>query len=80
MVLTENGIRRTHSVFREEVWSISTLINNYHDISDGCLSIPAVLNMNGISKHIDIGMNEVEKHKLRASGEALKEIIGQLNI
>jgi hypothetical protein len=36
--------------------------------------------MNRISKHIDIGLNEVKKHKLRASAEALKEIIGQLNI
>jgi malate/lactate dehydrogenase len=36
--------------------------------------------MNGISKHIDIGLNELEKHKLRASAEALKEIIGQLEI
>ncbi|MFO7688276.1 MAG: L-lactate dehydrogenase [Desulfobacterales bacterium] len=75
-------VRIVTSILRDEnsVLTVSTLINNYYDISDVCLSIPTVLNMNGISKRIDIDLDEVEKHKLRASAEALKEIIGQLEI
>jgi len=75
-------VRIITSILRDEnsVFTVSTLINNYYDISDVCLSIPTVLNMNGISKRIDIDLDEVEKHKLRASAEVLKEIIGQLEI
>jgi malate/lactate dehydrogenase len=36
--------------------------------------------MNGISKHIDINLDEAERHKLRASAETLKKIIGKLDI
>ena len=75
-------VRIVSSILRDEnsVLTVSTLINNYYDISDVCLSIPTVLKMNGISKHIDIDLDEVESLKLRASDEALKEIIGQLEI
>ena len=75
-------VRIVTSILRDEnsVLTVSTLINNYFDISDGCLSIPTVLNMSGISSHIKINLDETESRKLKASAEALKEIIGQLEI
>jgi len=74
------GIAR--SILRDEnsVLTVSTLINNYYDISDGCLNIPTILNMNGISKHIDINLDEAERRKLRTSAETLKKIIGEIDI
>jgi L-lactate dehydrogenase len=70
------------SILRDEnsVLTVSTLINNYYDISDVCLSIPTIVNMNGILKHIDINLDEAERHKLRTSAETLKKIIGELDI
>lgn len=70
------------SILRDEnsVLTVSSLINNYYDISDVCLSIPTILNINGISKHIDINLDGAESLKLQASAENLKKIIGELNI
>ncbi len=70
------------SILRDEnsVLTVSTLINNYYDISDVCLSIPTIVNMNGILKHIDINLDEAERHKLRTSAQTLKKIIGELDI
>jgi len=36
--------------------------------------------MNGISKHIDINLDEAERRKLRTSAETLKKIIGEIDI
>jgi len=70
------------SILRDEnsVLTVSSLINNYYEISDVCLSIPTILNINGISKHIDINLDEAERLKLWASAENLKKIIGELDI
>jgi L-lactate dehydrogenase len=75
-------VRIVTSILRDEnsVLTVSSLINNYFDISDVCLSIPTILNMKGISRHIEINLDKVECHKLQASAEALKAIIGKLNI
>jgi L-lactate dehydrogenase len=70
------------SILRDEnsVLTVSTLINNYYDISDVCLSIPAILNINGISKHIKINLDKAERRKLQASADTLKNTIGKLDI
>jgi len=75
-------VRIVTSILRDEnsVLTVSSLINNYYNISDVCLSIPTIINMNGISKHINIDLDEEESRKLQASAEALKGIIGQLKI
>ena len=75
-------VRIVTSILRDEnsVHTVSTLINNYYGISDVCLSIPTILNMHGIAKHINIDLDEEESCKLQASAEALKGIIGQLEI
>jgi len=39
-----------------------------------------IVNINGISKHIDINLDEGERHKLRDSAENLKKIIGELDL
>jgi len=75
-------VRIIGSVLRDEnsVLTVSTLVNNYYGISNACLSIPAILNMNGISRHIHINLDETERQQLRASAETLKGIIDKLDI
>ena len=75
-------VRIITSILRDEnsVLTVSTLINDYYDISDVCLSIPTILNMNGIARHIKIDLDEGEIHQLQDSAKALKKIIGQLKI
>ena len=75
-------VRIVTSILRDEnsVLTVSSLINDYYDVSDVCLSIPTILNMNGIARHIKIDLDEAEIHQLQDSAKALKKIIGQLKI
>jgi L-lactate dehydrogenase len=75
-------VRIVTSILRDEnsVLTVSSLIDNYYDITDVCLSIPTILNVNGISKHIKIDLDEAEILQLQTSAKALKEIIGQIKI
>ena len=75
-------VRIVGSILRDEksVLTVSSLIDEYYDIKDVCLSIPAILDMNGVFKHIYINLDDAESHKLRASAKTLKEIIGNLDI
>lgn len=72
--------RIVSSILRDEnsVLTVSTLINNYYGISDVCLSVPSVLNINGLSRQIEINLDENESLKLRSSAETLKGMLGKL--
>jgi L-lactate dehydrogenase len=75
-------VRIVESILRDEnsVLTVSTLVNDYYDISDVCLSIPAIVNRNGISKTLSIGLEESEVEKLQASANVLKEVINSIEI
>jgi len=62
------------------VLTVSSLAGNYHGINELCLSIPVIMNMNGILKHLYIKLDETETRMLQKSVNRLKEIIRSLNI
>lgn len=70
------------SILRDEnsVLTVSSLIDNYYDIKNLCLSIPVILNKNGVFKHIYIDLDETERHRLRVSASTLKGITDKLDI
>ena len=50
-------VKITEAILRDEnsVLTVSTLVDEYYGISDVCLSIPVVLNANGIiTKYIQV--------------------------
>lgn len=75
-------VRIIGSILRDEnsVLTVSTLVDDYYDINDVCLSIPVILNRNGISKILKIGLDESEINKLRHSADVLKNVIKGLDI
>jgi len=75
-------VRIVGSILRDEnsVLTVSTLVDGYYDISDVCLSIPVILNRNGISKILKIELDESEVEKLKASAAVLKKIIKSVDI
>lgn len=75
-------VRIVGSILRDEnsVLTVSTLVDNYYGISDVCLSIPVVLNRNGVSKTLKIALDESEVKKLQASATILKDVIKTLDI
>ena len=58
-----------------EVLPVSCLLKNYHGISDVCLSVPAIINKDGIKKQLKLPLNPQEKANLRKSANVLKNII-----
>jgi L-lactate dehydrogenase len=75
-------VRIVGSILRDEnsVLTVSTLVDSYYDISDVCLSIPVILNRNGVSKTLKISLDESELKKLQASAAVLKDVIKTLDI
>ncbi len=60
------------------VISVSTLANGRYGINDVCLSLPCVIGGHGIEKELSPTLTDAEVEKLRASAEALKSVIRQL--
>jgi len=75
-------VRIVESILRDEnsVLPVSTLVDSYHDISDVCLSIPVIVNDNGISRILKIGLDESEVKKLQASANVLSSLIRTVDI
>ncbi|MFP4070747.1 MAG: L-lactate dehydrogenase [Desulfovibrionales bacterium] len=70
-------VRITEALLRDEnsILTVSTLVDGYYDIRDVCLSIPAVLNRNGVAKTVKIELDDVEAEQLRHSAGLLRQAI-----
>ena len=62
----------------DSVLTISTMLDGEYGINDVCLSIPTVVGGNGIKGRIAAPLTDEEIVKLRASADALKGVISQL--
>ena len=60
---------------QNEVLALSSCLDNYHGIKDVCLSVPAIVNRNGIKEHILLPLNSVEKRQLRKSASVIRGVI-----
>jgi L-lactate dehydrogenase len=75
-------VRIAESILRDEnsILTVSTFLDSYYDISDVCLSIPVILNRNGVSKILKIVLDESEIAGLQASANVLKDVIRSLGV
>ena len=75
-------MRITEAILRDQstVLSISSLINNYHGLSDVCFSLPTVLDRGGVEQVIHLELDKDEGEKLRHSAELLKTTIKSLGL
>lgn len=62
----------------KSVLTVSTYVARFGDITDVCLSLPAVVGRQGIREVLPIVLDDAERGQLEASASALKEIIRQL--
>lgn len=65
---------------QNRVLTISTLIDGPYGIHDVCLSLPAVVNRQGVTRVLNLSLSESEKEQLRHSGKTLRQVIEQLNL
>ena len=64
----------------ESVSTVSSMMHGEYGIEDVCLSTLALVGPNGIQSKIPMALTEEEVGKLKASADALKKVIAQIDI
>lgn len=64
---------------QNEVLALSGYIENYHGVNGVCLSVPTIVNRNGIKGQILMPLNSAEKKQFRKSASVIKGIIRECN-
>jgi len=74
--------RIVEAIMRDEhsILTVSSLLSGQYGLSDVCLSVPSVVDRNGINRILEVPLSDKEKQLLHKSGETLKQIIAQLRI
>jgi len=57
------------------VLPVSSLLSNYHGISEVCLSVPCIVNAKGVDAVLPIPLNDAEKSGLQNSAEQIRNAI-----
>ncbi|MDP4181034.1 MAG: L-lactate dehydrogenase [Bacillota bacterium] len=73
--IVETIVRNENSIL-----TVSSLIDGQYGLNDICLSLPTLVNRNGIDRILDVPINEQELSLLSKSANALKEVIKSLDI
>lgn len=73
--LCECIVRDTNSIL-----TVSSMIHNMYGIDDVCLSIPFVVNAQGLRNPLMVPLTKEEEEQLVRSADALKAVIGSLEI
>ncbi len=75
-------MRLTEAVLRNQntVLSVSSLVQDFYGISDVCLSLPSIVNCNGVAEVLRIQLDATETDQLRRSADVLKRAIAGLNL
>ena len=75
-------VRIVEAIIRDEnsVLPISTYIEDYYGIKDICLSIPSIINKEGVKKVLRLDLSKDEQAQLISSAGVLKDIIKKANI
>ncbi len=77
------AVRRiVEAIVRNEnsILTVSSYLDGQYGLNELCLSVPTIVNINGINRIVDVPINDEEKELLHQSGKALKEVIAQLKI
>lgn len=75
-------VRIVSSVLRDEnsILTVSTLIEDYYDITDVCFSVPVILNRGGVFRMLKLGLDETEVKNLQISASTLRDILKKVDI
>ncbi|MGM0567965.1 MAG: L-lactate dehydrogenase [Elusimicrobiota bacterium] len=75
-------VRICEAILRDEnsVLPVSTLINDFYGVSDVCLSLPSIINRQGIEHPLRIELSAEEQELFRKSADTIKKIINQIDI
>lgn len=73
-------VRISNAILRDEhsILTVSSLMHGEYGIEDLCLSVPCIVGAGGIHKVIDAELSDDELGKLRASADAIREVVDQI--
>lgn len=73
------GSRIIEAVAKDEkrVLPVSSLLDDYHGISDVCLSVPAIVGRGGVSHRLEVSLSDDELSGLTSSADALRAVARQ---
>jgi len=74
--------RIVESILRDEnaILTVSSLLQSYYGVSDICLSVPSIVNREGIKSVLKLPLSKNELESFRKSASILKEIASSLKI
>lgn len=74
--------RIVESILRDEnaVLTVSCLLEDYHGVSDVCLSVPAILGRNGVKGIIKLPLEEKEIASFQKSAAIVKQVVNSLGL
>ena len=72
-------LKITKAILRNEnlTLPVSTVINDYYGINDVCISIPAIVNKQGVEQFLKLELSEHEQELFIHSANTIKMIIKQ---
>lgn len=75
-------VRITQAILNNEnsILPVSCYIDNYLNISDVYLSLPAVINNEGVRDTLKLELNHEEQKKLRLSAQTLKNVLKEVGL
>jgi len=77
------AVRRiVEAIMRDEhsILTVSSFLKGQYGLSDVCLSVPTVVDRNGVNRILEVPLSEEEKKLLYKSADTLKEVISQLKL
>lgn len=75
-------VKIVEAILRDEnsILPVSTLIEDYYGINNLCLSIPCIVNSNGVKRFLKLELDKDEETKLKKSADTLAGVIKGLKI
>jgi len=75
-------VKITRSILRNEnsILPVSTLITDYYGINDVCISIPSIVNKNGVEQYVRLDLSEEEQELFKHSANTLKKFIQSIEL
>jgi len=72
--------RIVESIIRDEnaILTVSSLLHHYYGVDDICLSVPTIVNRNGVREVLKLPLTDEEIMKLQNSASTLKSILKSL--
>ena len=74
--------RIVESILRDEnaILTVSSFLQDYYGVSDICLSVPSIVNREGVRTALKLPLSKNELESFRKSASILKEIANSLKI